>query len=96
MGISVESFSNIIKKEVFTNRGVYCGKISDVGLDFEKFRVKSLVIDALKGSFLATLVGDKRGVVVPFAMVQSVGDVVIIKHISPTAVETDEEQPAAA
>ena len=99
MAISVESFSNVTKKDVFTNKGVYCGKISDIGLDFDKFRVKSLVVDAVKGSFLASLVGDKKGIVVPFAMVQSVGDIVIIKHIAPTSVDTDtpmEEEPAQA
>ncbi len=82
------------RKEVFTHKGSYCGKILDVGLDLEKFRVKSLVVDAVRGSFLASLVGDKRGVIVPFTMVQSVGDVVIIKHISPTSVETEEETPS--
>ncbi|MCX6818654.1 MAG: PRC-barrel domain-containing protein [Candidatus Aenigmarchaeota archaeon] len=96
MSVSVESFSNMTKKDVFTNKGVYCGKIADIGLDFEKFRVKSLVIDAVKGSFLASLVGDKKGIVVPFAMVQSVGDVVIIKHISPTAMETEATDEEAA
>lgn len=89
MAISVESFSNMTKKDVFTNKGVYCGKIADIGLDFEKFRVKSIVVDAIKGSFLASMVGDKKGVVVPFAMVQSVGDIVIVKHISPTTVDTE-------
>ncbi|MBI2972153.1 MAG: PRC-barrel domain-containing protein [Candidatus Aenigmarchaeota archaeon] len=92
MSISVKSFSEMTKKDVFTSKGLYCGKVTDIGLDLEKFRVKSLVVDAVRGSFLASLVGDKRGVVVPYTLVQSVGDIVIIKHISPTAVEP-EEQP---
>lgn len=95
MAINVRSFSDMTKKEVFTNRGSYCGKVTDIGMDLEKFRVKSLVVDAVKGSFLASLVGDKKGVVVPYAMVQSVGDIVIIKHITPTAVEEEPEAPAA-
>ncbi|MBI5061791.1 MAG: PRC-barrel domain-containing protein [Candidatus Aenigmarchaeota archaeon] len=90
MAISAKSFSEMVKKDVFTSKGVYCGKITDVGLDMEKYRVKSVVIDAIRGSFLAQMVGDKRGVIIPFAMVQSIGDVVLIKHISPTAVETEE------
>lgn len=94
MPITVKSFSNMTGKDVFTHKGVYCGRVIDVGLDLEKFRVKALVVDAVRGSFLATLVGDKKGVIVPFSMVQSVGDVVIIKHISPTSVETEEEAPS--
>lgn len=96
MPLMTKSFSDMTRKDVFTHKGVYCGKVIDVGLDLEKFRVKSLVVDAVRGSFLASLVGDKKGVIVPFSMVQSVGDVVIIKHISPAAVETEqvEETPS--
>ncbi len=96
MPVTMKSFSDMTRKDVFTHKGVYCGKVLDVGIDLEKFRVKSLVVDAVRGSFLASLVGDKKGVIVPFTMVQSVGDVVIIKHISPTSVETEpaEEAPS--
>ncbi len=97
MPVSVKSFSDITRKDVFTSKGSYCGKVVDIGLDLDKYRVKSVVIDAVRGSHLASMVGDKKGVIVPFAMVQSVGDVVIIKHISSTAVEEDqpEETPSS-
>jgi len=95
MAVNVRSFSDMVRKDVFTNKGVYCGKIIDVGMDLERFRVKSLVVDAIRGSFLASIVGDKKGVIVPFTMVQSVGDVILIKHITPTSVdaEPEEERP---
>ena len=90
MTVTVKCFSELTRKDVFTHKGSYCGKILDIGIDLEKFRVKSLVVDAIRGSFLASLVGDKKGVIVPFTMVQSVGDIIIIKHINPTSVETEE------
>ena len=89
--VNVKSFSEMTKKDVFTDKGIYCGRITDMDFDLEKFRARSLVIDAIKGSFFASLVGDKKGVIVPFAMVQSIGDVVIIKHIMPVTEETEEE-----
>jgi sporulation protein YlmC with PRC-barrel domain len=89
--VDVRSFSELTKKDVFTDKGIYCGRITDMDFDLEKFRVRSLVIDAIKGSFFASLVGDKKGVIVPFAMVQSIGDVIIIKHIMPVAEEPEEE-----
>jgi sporulation protein YlmC with PRC-barrel domain len=92
MAVNVRSFSDMVRKDVFTSKGVYCGKIIDVGMDLERFRVKSLVVDAIRGSFLASIVGDKKGVVIPFSMVQSVGDIVIIKHITPTSVESEPEE----
>ncbi len=96
MAMSTKSFSDITRKDVFTHKGVYAGKILDIGMDLEKFRVKSLVIDAVRGSFLAGLVGDKKGVIVPYAMVQSIGDIVIIKHIQPVAEEAEETPTAMA
>jgi sporulation protein YlmC with PRC-barrel domain len=95
MAISVKSFIDITKKDVFTNKGVYCGKVMDLSLDLEKFRVKSVIIDAVRGSYFASLVGDKKGVIVPFTMVQSIGDIVIVKHVQPPASDAalGEEKP---
>ena len=91
--VDVRSFSDMTKKDVFTDKGIYCGRVTDMDLDLEKFRVKAIIIDAVKGSFFASLVGDKKGVIVPFSMVQSIGDVVIIKHIMPvTEPDVEEEE----
>jgi len=87
--MNMVNFSEVVRKDVFTDKGVYVGKVMDVGIDMNKFRVKSVVVDAIKGSFMASLIGDKKGVVVPFSIVNSIGDVVLIKHFKPTA--ADEE-----
>lgn len=92
MAISEKGYSELVKKDVFTAKGMFCGKISDIDLDMEKFRIKALVIDTEKGSFLSSIVGDRRGVIVPFQMVQAIGDVVIIKHVTPSAMD-DETEP---
>lgn len=89
MPVTVKTYSEMLKKDVFTTKGAYCGKVADLSLDMEKFRVKSVIVDTVKGSFLAGMVGDKRGVIVPFQMVQAIGDVVIIKHVTPTPLETE-------
>ncbi len=95
--VTSKSYADTVKKDVFTTKGSYAGKIADVDLDMEKFRIRSIVVDALKGSFLSSMVGEKRGVIVPFQMVQAIGDIVIIKHIQPTAEEqTAKEMPQAA
>jgi sporulation protein YlmC with PRC-barrel domain len=95
--VTPKSYADAVKKDVFTTKGAYAGKIADVDLDMEKFRIRSLVVDAIKGSFLSSMVGDKRGVIVPFAMVQAIGDIVIIKHIQPTgADEPVKEAPQMA
>jgi sporulation protein YlmC with PRC-barrel domain len=97
MAVTVKSYTELIKKDVFTAKGMFCGKISDLELDMEKFKVKSVIVDTDKGSFLSGLVGDKRGVIVPFQMVQAIGDVVIIKHVAPASIEDEDamRKPAA-
>ncbi len=81
MAITVKDLSEMFEKDVFTDKGVYCGKITDIEINLEKFRVRSLVIRAAKGSFLENMVGGKKGIILPYQMVESIGDVVIIKHI---------------
>ncbi len=76
------AMTEIQGRDIFTDRGAYCGKVTDVEFDLSKFRLRAVVVDAAKGSFLANVVGGKRGVIVPYSMVKAIGDIVIIKHIS--------------
>ncbi|OGI15914.1 hypothetical protein A3K63_00980 [Candidatus Micrarchaeota archaeon RBG_16_49_10] len=82
MPITVKDISEMFGKDVFTDKGLYCGKLSDVEFDLSRFKVKSLIIEVAKGTFLGKMVGSKKGIIVPYAMIQSIGDVVLIKHIS--------------
>ena len=82
MGITVKNVSEVFGKDVFTSKGVYAGKVADIEISLSKFRINALVVETAKGSFLSNMVGGKRGVIVPYNLVDNVGDVVIIKHIS--------------
>ncbi|MBW6451171.1 MAG: PRC-barrel domain-containing protein [DPANN group archaeon] len=93
MIINEMDISKIIGKEVFTDKGAYCGQTSDIELDLARFRVKSIRVDAAKGTYLAAIVGGKKGVKVPYPMVQAISDIIIIKHIKP---QVDEEMPQDA
>jgi sporulation protein YlmC with PRC-barrel domain len=102
MAIQVSSISDTYSKDVFTDKGFFCGKVEDVECDLKRFKIRSLVIRAIKGSYLSRMLGDKKGVVIPFPMVHAVGDIIVIKHIQPPAgeemsapeVETEPEMPA--
>src|SRR3989338_6998773 len=97
MPVNVRNLSEIFQKDVFTARGDYYGKVTDVKVDLMKFRLKSLVIEAARGSALAQAVGGKRGVIVPYQMIQSVGDIVIVKPIAGQLLgEGDEKEEKAA
>ncbi len=96
MAIQVSSISDTYAKDVFTDKGFFCGKVEDVECDLKRFKIRSIVIRAIKGSYLSRMLNDKKGVVIPFPMVHAVGDVIIIKHISPPAVEEEEHAPEPA
>jgi len=93
MPISVKDIADMFNKDVFTARGFYAGKVSDLEFDLSRFKIRSLVIEAARGSFLGKAVGGKKGVIVPYPMVTAIGDVVIIKHIAtPTSAEDMPEE----
>jgi sporulation protein YlmC with PRC-barrel domain len=82
MAIKVASISSSFGKDVFTNKGMYCGKVEDVEADLKRFKVRSLVVRAAKESYISRMLGDKKGVIIPYPMVETIGDIIIIKHIS--------------
>ena len=95
MGIRVASVSKTWQKDVFTDKGLYCGKVEDVECDLKRFKLRSLVIKAQKGSYMAKMLGNKRGLIIPFPMVQAIGDIIIIKHITAPAAEEHMGEEAA-
>jgi sporulation protein YlmC with PRC-barrel domain len=99
MPISVKDVADMFGKDVFTTKGFYAGKVSDCEFDLSRFKIRSLVIEAARGSTLGKMVGGKKGIIVPYPMVQAIADVVIIKHFAgamPTEEEMVAESPAEA
>lgn len=95
MPISVKDIADMFGKDVFTSKGYYAGKVSDLEFDLARFKIRSLVIEAAKGSVLGRMVGGKRGIIVPYPVVIAIGDVVIIKHVI-SAEAAMEEAPVEA
>lgn len=91
MAQNILDFSDITDKDVFTRKGSYCGKLRDIELNLGKFAVRAVVVSAEKGSYLAQKVGGTRNVVIPYHMVDSVGDIVIIKDFKTENVSETEE-----
>lgn len=92
MPITVKDIGDMFGKDVFTGKGFYAGKVSDLEFDLSRFKIRSLVIEAARGSMLGKMVGGKKGIIVPYPMVQAIGDVVLIKHITSTALPEEEEK----
>ncbi len=92
MAFKVASISKTYGKDVFTNKGLFCGRVEDVECDLRRFKVRSMIVKADKASYIAKMLGSKKGIIIPFPMVDAIGDIIIIKHISlPTAEEMETE-----
>jgi sporulation protein YlmC with PRC-barrel domain len=91
MGENIIDFSNIVDKEVFTEKGSYCGEIKDVELQLGKFAVRAVVVAAEKGSYLAEKVGGAKNVVIPYRMIEAMDDVIIMKDFETSDSEPSEE-----
>ncbi len=94
MPVNVEKLSEMFSKDVFTDKGRYCGQVKNVKIDLNKFRMGSIVLRAKKGSYLARMLGGKKGIVIPYQFIKAIGDIVIIKHISSEAVKGQQKQEA--
>lgn len=82
MAIQVSSVSGTWMKDVFTDKGMYCGKVEDVECDLKRFKLRALIVKASKGSYISDVLGEKKGIIIPYPMVKAIGDVVLIKHFS--------------
>lgn len=91
MSQNILDFSDITGKDVFTSKGSYCGTVKDIELNLGKFAVRAVVVGAKKGSYLAQKVGGSKNVVIPYRMVQSVDDIIIIKDFQTSQVGDDSE-----
>lgn len=97
MPVTVKDIADMFGKDVFTSKGIYCGKVSDMEFDLSRFKIRALVIEASREGVLGKMVGGKKGVIIPYPAVQAVGDIVIIKNViaSMPAEEMMETEKAA-
>lgn len=89
MAENILDYSDITGKDVFTRKGSYCGKLKDIEVNLSKFGVRSVVVGAEKGSYLAQKVGGSRNVVIPYRMVEAVDDIIVIKDFKTDNVEEE-------
>lgn len=91
MPINVKDLSEMFGKDVFTSDGNYCGQVIDAQVALKRFRVRGLIVEAAKGSQLAGTLGKKKGIVIPYTLVEAIGDIVLTKPITTSSLK--EEAP---
>jgi sporulation protein YlmC with PRC-barrel domain len=74
----IGEISTLFGLRVYTDEGRYVGKVDDVLIDIDQRLVKGLAV----GDYNKTIIDSKApGVIIPYRLVKSVNDIVIIKDV---------------
>ncbi len=70
---------------VFTEEGRHIGVLDDVSIDSETGKVLGMMISKLDSKFSEQVGAEgKKGIVVPYSTVKSIGDIVLLRPVSYT------------
>ncbi len=83
MGLDMHAdITSLLGLEVYTQKGIFVGRVDDAVLDPEKGIISGLAL----GSVNKELFDQKsRGIVVPYKWITAIGDIVIMKHLTRNA-----------
>jgi sporulation protein YlmC with PRC-barrel domain len=73
---------------VYTDKAVYVGDIEDVVIDVDGKKMDSVAVGNLNPEFVD--VKGFRGIKIPYRMIKSIGDVVVIRHLAHAFKPTEE------
>jgi sporulation protein YlmC with PRC-barrel domain len=87
--------STLFGLNIYTEKGIYIGKVNDVVLEVNEKKATGLAATKLNTNMFEP---GSKGVVVPFRWVLAVGDVILIRHVKdqfkkPEEVTEDYEIP---
>lgn len=70
--------STLFGLNIYTEKGIYIGKVNDVVLEVNNKKATGLAATKLNPNMFDS---GSKGVVVPFRWVTAVGDVILIRHV---------------
>ena len=74
-----DEITRLVGRDVYSNNGVFVGRIEDVQLDIDDRRIAGLALGESNDELFDA--GGEKGVIIPYRWVSAVGDIVIIKDI---------------
>lgn len=64
---------------IYTEKSVFVGEVEDVLIDVESKKMESLVVGKLNPQLID--IKNYKGLKVPYRIIRSVGDIVLIRHL---------------
>ncbi len=85
----ISEISTLFGLRVYTDEGRYIGVVSDVVIDLERRQIRGLALS----EFNRTIIDSKApGIILPYRLVKSVGDIVIVKDVFKRKKRHEEEK----
>ena len=69
------SITNLINLPVYSDKGIYLGKVKNVRLNVEEAKIDALCL----GETNKFIIKDQRNIAFPYKWIQSIGDIVVLK-----------------
>jgi sporulation protein YlmC with PRC-barrel domain len=88
--LKMKRVSETYEMKVFTDTGEYFGDVEEAILTTTK--IAGWRVKATKNSFLNSVLGSAKGVIVPHQLVKSVGDIMIISKAAVPSYNPEEEE----
>ena len=71
--------TDVLGLSVYTDRAVFVGDVDDVVIDLDRKTIKALALGNLNMDIID--IKGYKGMQIPFRMIKSVGDVILIRHM---------------
>ena len=71
--------TDVLGLSVYTDRAVFIGDVDDVVIDLDRKTIKALALGNLNMDIID--IKGYKGLQIPFRMIRSVGDVILIRHM---------------
>ena len=72
--------TDVLGLSVYTERAIFVGDVDDVVIDLDRKSIKALALGNLNMDIID--IKGYKGLQIPFRMIRSVGDVILIRHMS--------------
>ena len=84
----LEEITTLQDLEIYTQHGAFVGRVRDAIIDLAKKRIDGLFVEETNEA----LVEESHSINIPYRWVQSVGDIIILKHFPERVQLTEEER----
>ena len=72
--------TELFELKVYTEKSVFVGEVEDVLIDVESKKMESLVVGKLNQQLVD--IKNYKGLKIPFRIIRSIGDIVLIRHLT--------------